>query len=76
MDDFEGEIYSRQCVDVRLPQSGLTVRAFVHVWQDRVDKLLPYREWSFKFFKETRFQDWLDLFDGMELCGDGQSFPF
>lgn len=70
MDDFEGENYSRQCVDVKLAQSGLTVRACVYVWQDSLDKLLPYRDWSFSFFKEHRLQDWIDLFDGMELCGD------
>lgn len=74
LDDFEGESYRRQCVQVELSHSTVTVPAFVYVWQDALDNILPYQDWSYEFFREHRLEDWLDLFDGMEMVGDGWSF--
>lgn len=71
IDDFEGESYRRHCVHVHLPQVGKTVPAHVYLWQENMDKLLPYKDWSFRYFRENRLQDWLDLFDGMEMVGEG-----
>ena len=71
IDDLEGESYRHQCVRVYLPEGNRMVSAHVYVWQGDVEKLLPYREWSFCYFREKRLQDWLDLFEGMEMVGDG-----
>ena len=71
IDDFEGESYCRHCVHVHLPQAGKTTPAHVYLWQENMDKLLPYKDWSFQYFRENRLQDWLDLFDGMEMVGEG-----
>ena len=70
MDDFEGESYRRHCVQVHLPEEDRTVPAHVYVWHGNMDMLLPYKEWSFSYFREERLQDWLDLFDGMEMVGE------
>lgn len=74
LDDFEGESYRRQCVQVESSDSKRTVPAFVYLWQDSMDKLLPYQDWSYAYFREHRLEDWLDLFEGMEMVGDGWSF--
>lgn len=69
MDDFEGEIYRRECVEVYLTQSNTTVAANVYVWADELEKLEENKEWDFSYFEKNRLQDWLDLFDGMEMVG-------
>ena len=74
IDDFEGESYRRQCVHVYMPESNRTVPAHVYLWQENMEKLLPYKEWSFAYFKENRLEDWLDLFDGVEMVGGGRYF--
>lgn len=69
MDDFEGEIYRRKSVQVYLTQSNTTVAANVYLWADEMEKLEENKDWSFSHFEKSRFQDWLDLFDGMEMVG-------
>ena len=69
MDDFEGEIYRRECVQVHLTQSNTTVAANVYLWADEMEKLEENKEWSFSYFEKNRLEDWLDLFDGMEMIG-------
>lgn len=69
MDDFEGENYRRECVDVYLTQSNTTVAANVYLWADEMEKLEENKEWSFSYFVKNRLQDWLDLFEGMEMVG-------
>ena len=49
---------------------GIRVPAFVYLWQDSIDRLLPDQNWSYAYFREHRLEDWLDLFDGMEMVGD------
>ena len=71
LDDFEGESYRRQYVQVELCHSKRSVPAFVYLWQDPMDKLLPYQDWSYEYFREHRLEDWLDLFEGMEMVGEG-----
>ena len=102
LDDFEGESYRRQCVQVELSHSSSSKRtttstttttttttpvgvqvqvqvqvqvpAFVYVWQDPImEKLLPYQDWSYDYFREHRLEDWLDLFEGMEMVGEEQN---
>ncbi len=72
IDDFEGESYRRHCVHVHLQEEDRTVPAHVYIWQGNMDMLLPYKEWSSSYFREERLQDWLGLFDGMEMLGEGQ----
>ena len=69
MDDFEGEIYRRECVQVHLTQSNTIVAANVYLWADEMEKLEENKEWSFSYFEKNRLEDWLDLFDGMEMIG-------
>lgn len=69
MDDFEGEIYRRECVQVYLTQSNTTVAADVYLWADEMGNLEEDKEWSFSYFEKNRLEDWLDLFDGMEMVG-------
>lgn len=69
MDDFEWEIYRRECVQVYLTQSNTTVAADVYLWADEMGNLEEDKEWSFSYFEKNRLEDWLDLFDGMEMVG-------
>lgn len=69
MDDFEGEIYRRECVQVYLTQSDTTVAANLYHWADEMEKLEENKDWSFSHFEINRLQDWLDLFDGMKMVG-------
>ncbi|MCJ1345710.1 hypothetical protein MMC31_003919 [Peltigera leucophlebia] len=69
MDDFEGENYRRECVQVYLTESNTTVAADVYLWADEMGKLEENKEWSFSYFEKNRLEDWLDLFDGMEMIG-------
>lgn len=69
MDDFEGKIYRRECVQVYLTQSDTTVAANVYLWADEMEKLEEKKEWSSSDFEKNRLQDWLDLFEGMEMVG-------
>ena len=41
----------------------------MHVWAGEVDKLST-ESWDLSTFEEARLQEWLDLFEGMELIGD------
>lgn len=46
------------------------VPAFVYLWQDSMDELLLDQDWDYDYFREHRLEDWLDLFEGMEMVGD------
>lgn len=93
LDDFEGECYRRQRVQVEVSSDSsdasdsgnrittttntamcTRVPAFVYLWQDSMDKLLLDQLWSYEYFREHRLEDWLDLFEGMEMVGEGWSF--
>lgn len=75
IDDFEGETYCRSEVSVTLSahdkelegQRQVPVQAYI--WTGDMDAIWQDREWSFSRFREDRLQDWLDLFDGMEMIG-------
>lgn len=51
-----------------LIQSNTTVAADVYLWADEMGKL-EKKEWSFSYFEKHRLDDWLELFDGMEMVG-------
>lgn len=65
IDDFEGEVYRRHCVQICLTQSDTTVAADVCLWAHDLEMMLEEdKEWSFPYFKENRLQDWLELLTG------------
>lgn len=51
-----------------LIQSNTTVAADVYIWADEMGKL-EKKERSFSYFEQHRLDDWLELFDGMEMVG-------
>lgn len=56
-------------MQVYLTQSDTTVAANVYLWADEMEKFEENNEWSFSYFEKNRLQDWLDLFEGMEMVG-------
>ncbi|WEW55968.1 hypothetical protein PRK78_001403 [Emydomyces testavorans] len=74
LDDFEGELYQRCQVNVLLVSDNLDggnkcVSANVYVWAGSMDDIWQDREWDISHFRQNRLEDWLDLFDGMEMVG-------
>jgi gamma-glutamylcyclotransferase (GGCT)/AIG2-like uncharacterized protein YtfP len=75
LDDFEGEIYERTLVRCHIRDAGSTgdvgieVEADVYLWVDDHEKLELDGEWSYDIFEKERLEDWLELFDGMEMVG-------
>lgn len=74
MDDFEGESYCRQRVQIVLSNLNEAIPAFVYLWQDPMDERLTSQDWDYDYFRKHRLKDWLDLFEGMEMVGDGRLF--
>lgn len=69
VDDFEGETFGVKSVSVTL-DTGEVVQADMYIWLGEAEKLST-EEWDLDSFEKERLQDWLDLFEGMELVGDG-----
>jgi gamma-glutamylcyclotransferase (GGCT)/AIG2-like uncharacterized protein YtfP len=73
LDDFEGEVYKATPVRVQiLGQDGDTTMEFIeadmYLWNGSHDDL-TLQLWDLDAFTKERLEDWLDLFDGMELIG-------
>lgn len=68
LDNFEGEEYKVTPVTVRL-DSGDTIEADMYVWNGNADAVSS-EPWDLAKFTNERLEDWLDLFEGMELVGD------
>ncbi|CEI40033.1 hypothetical protein FVEN_g2289 [Fusarium venenatum] len=66
--DFEGEIYKAMPVNVIL-EGRTTVDADMYVWNGDAEKVSD-KPWELQDFINERLEDWLDLFDGIELVGD------
>jgi hypothetical protein len=45
------------------------VDADMYVWNRRMQSVSS-EPWALEMFVEERLNDWIDLFDGMELIGD------
>ncbi|KAI0490498.1 AIG2-like protein [Xylaria cf. heliscus] len=78
LDDFEGDTYTLESVDVMIldaagnPQKeGETVEADIYLWAGDVNALTT-SPWQLKSFEKQRLQDWLDLFEGVELVGEDE----
>ena len=63
--NFEGEPYKMEKVSV-ISGSGEEHEAFTFVWNGEASGLGD-EEWSLNEFEETRLEDWLALFEGMEF---------
>lgn len=77
LDDFEGETYSVETTVVELLgdhslPTGEKVNADIYLWSGDKD-LLDTEPWELKTFIEDRLEDWLDLFDGMEMVGEEEN---
>nr|CEG04997.1 unnamed protein product [Fusarium clavum]CEG05856.1 unnamed protein product [Fusarium clavum] len=68
LDDFEGEAYKVTSVNVTL-ENGTIVEADMYLWNGDTEKLSD-EPWELEGFINERLEDWLDLFEGMELVGD------
>jgi len=66
--DFEGEAYKITPVEVVM-EDGTKVEADMYVWDGDMEKLSD-EPWELEWFIKERLEDWLDLFEGMELVGD------
>jgi gamma-glutamylcyclotransferase (GGCT)/AIG2-like uncharacterized protein YtfP len=83
LDDFEGEAYKVTPVQVTVQQnqvadgwrssndttSSEVVEADIYVWNGDAE-LLTSEPWDLQTFINERLEDWLDLFEGMELIGE------
>ncbi|KAM0563134.1 hypothetical protein ACHAPJ_000848 [Fusarium lateritium] len=68
LDDFEGETYKITPVLVTL-EDGSTVDADMYVWNGDKDALTN-EPWELEAFVKERLEDWIDLFEGMEMVGE------
>jgi gamma-glutamylcyclotransferase (GGCT)/AIG2-like uncharacterized protein YtfP len=73
LDDFEGEAYKVTPVVVSLESDGKTageeMEADIYIWDGDMDDISP-EPWDLETFIKDRLDDWIDLFEGMELVGD------
>ena len=77
LDDFEGETYAVESTTVNLLSSdghptGETVEGDIYLWVGDKD-MLTTEPWELGKFIEERLENWLDLFDGMEMVGEDYS---
>ncbi|KAI0813395.1 hypothetical protein GGR55DRAFT_575052 [Xylaria sp. FL0064] len=71
VDDFEGEQYTLQPVTVIDADMSTEVEADVYLWAGDMDAVTA-NPWELEDFENERLQDWLDLFEGMELIGEDE----
>lgn len=72
LDDFEGETYRVTPVLVEVLDTDgnpcETVAADMYLWNGE-SELVSTEPWELAAFIEQRLNDWIDLFEGMELTG-------
>ncbi|KAJ4152400.1 hypothetical protein NW754_004195 [Fusarium falciforme] len=69
LDDFEGEAYKVTPVTVELGD-GTTIDGDMYVWDGDMSDVST-EPWELDTFVKERLEDWIDLFEGMELVGEG-----
>lgn len=73
LDDFEGEIYqpTRVSVEILGPEGEPSemLEADMYVWNGEPD-LVSSESWDLETFVKERLEEWIDLFEGIELVGD------
>ncbi|KAF4948858.1 hypothetical protein FGADI_9348 [Fusarium gaditjirri] len=67
LDTFEGEIYTPTAITATL-DDGTTMEADIYLWGGD-SEALSTEPWELETFIKERLEDWLDLFEGMELTG-------
>ncbi|KAF5611507.1 uncharacterized protein FSUBG_2341 [Fusarium subglutinans] len=70
LDDFEGETYTPTSVDVVL-DDGSVVEADMYVWAGDQDALTD-EPWDLDIFVKDRLEDWVGLYEGMEMVGEDE----
>ncbi|RSL68849.1 hypothetical protein CEP53_002397 [Fusarium sp. AF-6] len=68
LDDFEGETYKVTAVMVEL-EDGSIVDADMYVWDGDMNDVST-EPWELDMFVKERLEDWIDLFEGMEMVGE------
>ncbi|OAQ65870.2 AIG2-like protein [Pochonia chlamydosporia 170] len=73
LDDFEGEAYKAVATKAHILDNndqpcGEEVDADIYIWNG-ADESLTGEPWDLQYFIDERLEDWLDLFEGMELTG-------
>ncbi|KAI1284160.1 AIG2-like protein [Xylaria sp. FL0933] len=71
VDNFEGEQYTPERVTVIGADMSTEVEADVYLWAGDMEALTA-DPWKLEDFENERLQDWLDLFEGMELIGEDE----
>ncbi|CEJ82683.1 hypothetical protein VHEMI02732 [[Torrubiella] hemipterigena] len=76
LDNFEGELYVATAVNVSIlvakkTPTGETAEADMYTWNGEMG-LLSQSLWDLDTFINERLDDWLDLFQGMELVSDDE----
>ncbi|OAA35722.1 Major facilitator superfamily domain, general substrate transporter [Beauveria brongniartii RCEF 3172] len=79
LDDFEGEIYMVESTTAKLlgvngQPTGESVDADIYVWAGDKE-MLQEKPWELERFIKERLDDWLDLFDGVEMVGEEGDEP-
>ncbi|KAI8721655.1 putative gamma-glutamylcyclotransferase [Fusarium sp. LHS14.1] len=69
LNDFEGEDYKATAVTVEL-EDGTTIDGDMYVWNGDMSDVST-EPWELDTFVKERLQDWIDIFDGMKLTGEG-----
>jgi gamma-glutamylcyclotransferase (GGCT)/AIG2-like uncharacterized protein YtfP len=76
LDDFEGEVYKVTPVTASIiidseddNEEEETIEVDMHVWDGDMTKVSLEEPWELERFVTDRLEDWLDLFEGMELVG-------
>ncbi|KAK0708942.1 hypothetical protein B0T26DRAFT_652720 [Lasiosphaeria miniovina] len=76
LDDFE-EVYKAMPVTASIIKDSEddkeeeTIEVDMYVWDGDMTKISP-EPWELELFMADRLDDWLDLFDGMELVGSSE----
>ncbi|KAK1984109.1 hypothetical protein LZ30DRAFT_712455 [Colletotrichum cereale] len=74
LDDFEGEVYQVNTIQAMLfSHDGETVESLIeadiYLWDGDKD-LVSTQSWDLEWFFQERLEDWICLFEGMEMVGD------
>lgn len=76
LDDFEGEVYKVTPVTASIigdseDDKEEIIEVDMYVWDGDMSKV-SLEPWDLELFIADRLDDWLDLFDGMELVGSSE----
>jgi hypothetical protein len=63
--------FDRRCLKFEGELHGELIEADMYLWNEDMDDLSS-QPWELKTFMQERLDDWIDLFDGMELIGDDE----